>query len=269
MALNLTLSGNSSASFDIPFPDQPSNYLLKNGDRIGNIIQSEGYYQKKYTDACAKFIKPGKEVMDIGSNLGSWVIEQSRKFPSNAFYAFEPQQMTYYQLCANIFLNYRPNVKALRTAVTSDPKIRKMRFIIADHSDNGESRLECENFRKAINFISQTMVPATTIDTLALKNVGFINIDVNGHEEDVIRGGKKTIIACGFPTIGFGCSDKSGYEEIKYPLLELLSEMGYVCIRIEDSTYIACHRVYMTKDANNLIISWEEFLEDNYLAEIS
>jgi FkbM family methyltransferase len=267
MALNLTLSGNSSASFDIPFAEDPSNYLLKNGDRIGNIIQSEGYYQKKYIDICSKFIKPGTEILDIGSNLGGWVIEQSRKFPSNAFYAFEPQQMTYYQLCANIFLNYRQNIKALRTAVSSDPTVRKMRFMIADHSDNGNSRLRCEYSRNPIGWISsQSMVPVTTIDTLELKKVGFINIDTNGHEEDVVRGGEKTIVRCGFPTIGFKCVEDA---DIMYSLIDKLREMGYVSIKIDDSTYIAYHRVHMTKDAGNYIISWEEFLDKNYLEEIS
>ena len=43
-------------------------------------------------------------VLDIGANLGSYVVPIARRFNNISFLCFEPQPHVYQQLCGNLFL---------------------------------------------------------------------------------------------------------------------------------------------------------------------
>jgi FkbM family methyltransferase len=251
MEYQLVSSGISYHNFGLPQRDSCKNYILRKDDGISKEIKQTGYYDKTYTDICEKLIRPNSTVLDIGANLGSWVVEESIRCPSVTFHAFEPQKMTYYQLCGNLFINNCTNVTSHNCALTSDPAKKTMLFCINHPSNNGGSRLECENRRAPIGYINTEWVPTRTLDSLGLSDISFIKIDVEGHEQSVIEGGVETLKRSGWPTIGFECWDEPGYEHIKIPLIKYVRELGYICSKVYPSSYMGIHESNLLKPFEN------------------
>jgi hypothetical protein len=79
-----------------------------------------------------------------------------------------------------------------------------------------------------------------TLDSFGLTNIGFIKIDVEGHEECVLRGAVKTLEANGWPKILFEswperCSDVPA-KEIRKSLFDFLGSLGYKIVQVHCGT---------------------------------
>jgi FkbM family methyltransferase len=245
MSLNLFSYKNFSFDFDLSSKNNFSNYLLCNGDGISRDIQKTGYYDEMYINICSHFIQPNTVVLDIGANLGSWIVEESKLHPTCRFIAFEPQKMTFYQLCGNLFINNCKNTETFPCALTSDSNIKKMLFQIHHPSNNGGSRLKCEAQRAPIHCVEEIMVPSATLDSFNINNISFIKIDVEGHELDVLKGSLETLKNNDYPPIGYECWDDFWAINIKIELQSFLDKLGYVSILIYPSSYLAYHKKHL------------------------
>jgi len=77
--------------------------------------------------------------------------------------------------------------------------------VLSDHDGQGELRYPAGGYMSATiaesnasiaesgRVIKSVVVPMKTLDSFDLTNVGFIKIDVEGHEEAVLHGGLKTL----------------------------------------------------------------------------
>jgi FkbM family methyltransferase len=77
--------------------------------------------------------------------------------------------------------------------------------IISDHEGQGELRYPAGGYMSATiaesnssalesgRLIETVVAPMKTLDSFALTNVGFVKIDVEGHEEAVLHGGLTTL----------------------------------------------------------------------------
>jgi FkbM family methyltransferase len=84
-------------------------------------------------------------------------------------------------------------------------RVRLEEVILSDHEGKGELRYPKNNYGLATvqesnplalstgRVIESITVPMKTLDSFALKDVGFLKIDVEGHEEAVLRGSVATI----------------------------------------------------------------------------
>jgi FkbM family methyltransferase len=132
-----------------------------------------------------KFIVDPKRIcLDVGANLGLFTYFLSRYAPH--VYAFEPNPIP---------------LRILRSVADKNVTVREMALSdqtgIAElvvprgrkgWSNNGASveRAQSENARIV-------KVPSSRIDDLDYKDIGFIKIDVEGHEKSVLDGARETL----------------------------------------------------------------------------
>lgn len=132
----------------------------------------------------------GRVALDVGANIGIWAHEM-RRYASNV-HAFEPN----------------PKLFAMLKAGMATKNVSLHPIALSDCT--GNSQLMVPKGRRGYSNYSATLshgtvhgaeyrttkVPTSRLDDLNICNVGFIKIDVEGHEMEVIRGAVNTIASC-------------------------------------------------------------------------
>ena len=95
----------------------------------------------------------------------------------------------------------------------------------------------------------QSTMHVKTLDSFNITNIGFIKMDVEGHELRVLKGGKETIEKSNYPLILLesGCVNDTDTESVanfkreqRQELFSYLNEMGYVINETEDVNVFLC-----------------------------
>src|SRR5262245_32585545 len=117
--------------------------------------------------------------------------------------AIEAQERIYYALAGNIALNNCFNASALHAAVGAEAG--ELRIPVPDYTAAGSfGSLELRQ-RPSTEYIGQAVsydegdlspVPMITVDGLGLPRLDLIKIDIEGMEEEALKGAEATIEAC-------------------------------------------------------------------------
>jgi len=130
-------------------------------------------------------VDPRRISIDVGANLGLFTYFLSRA--SREVHAFEPNPIPFRILTSVA----DRNVIARQMAITD--RSGDVRLIVPKGrrgwSSNGAGLDRAESGR----FVA-VEVPGRRIDDLGLHGIGFIKIDVEGHEEAVLRGARETLL---------------------------------------------------------------------------
>ena len=158
-------------------------------------------------------------------------------------FAFECSPKSFNYLCANIALNTLDyKVTKFNCALSNETGTTP--YYIRDPNDgggNGISKFEYDNIKNTPHID----VPKNTLDSYNLTNVGFIKIDVEGHEKEVLEGSVETIKNNNYPKILFESWDehqeKNNFPAIKLrqELFDFIKSLGYNIIRIGQDMYLA------------------------------
>jgi FkbM family methyltransferase len=156
---------------------------LKNDTCISDSLRNNVLFEKFLLALVSKIIDPNMNMLDIGSNIGVWSIVYS-SFLKGQIYAFEPQEEIYNCLIKNISLNNCKNIIPYNIGL-SDKKTEYLMNATYDTSQNFGAFRICPDGNLSIN--------VDTGDSLNLSNIGFIKIDVEGHELEALQGLSNTI----------------------------------------------------------------------------
>lgn len=147
--------------------------------------------------AVAKSLRPfQKDVVDGGSNMGSWCIPLARKHSDLHFHMFEVQRFLYHVSCGNLALNHLLNVKANLMGLSSEDKM--IELSVPDYSLQGNyGSFEVQTpFTNSDCVIVHTdlkdQVPVVRLDSLNLSPL-LIKMDLEGMEWAAIQGAHHTI----------------------------------------------------------------------------
>ena len=160
--------------------------------------------------------------VDVGANRGHYAEDLSSL--SLHCHAFEcnPNLATFLR---NEFVQV-PNVTVHDIALSDKSEIAQLTIPIFHHkeSDGGSTLAKTVDFGWA-DKIKKVEVPTATLDSFKLANVGFIKIDVEGHELAVLRGALQTIHR-DRPKMLIECEDRHNLGGIE-KLSNLMSKIGY------------------------------------------
>lgn len=172
-------------------------------------------------------------IFDIGANIGQTSLWIANELKSEQFevFAIEPYPITYQKLLDNIKLNQFKNITPVNIAFGNS----HAELLMDGYSSNSgahrvSSNIQGENFVK---------VPQTTLDDYFKgndKNIGFIKIDVEGFEYNVIKGGEQ-IIKKYFPTMFIEIDNENlkTQNSSALELIQLLKKYGYNSILKSDT----------------------------------
>ncbi len=149
---------------------------------VGRSLDLYGEFSEGEVDLFRQIVQPGHVVIEVGANLGAHTVFFAKTVGrKGAVLAFEPQRIVFQTLCANMALNNIPNA---------------MCFLQAVGSQHGSVLVPGLDYTRENNFGALGLgqydkgepVAVVPLDNFALKRCDFIKIDVEGMEEDVIRG---------------------------------------------------------------------------------
>lgn len=208
--------------------------IFDKSDIISNILRNGDGYEAHLTDISKVLIGDAQDgcVLDIGANLGSYVVPIAKQFPNLRFFAFEPQRIIYYQLCSNIILNSLDNITAIQLGLSDKQDILQTTVPnYATETNIGAFSLDDEvrkNEYECATVGETELMNIVTLDMMGIENIKLIKIDVEGLELNVIKGGLKTIEANNYPPIIFETwTWKSWYQERRAKLYSFIESLGY------------------------------------------
>lgn len=204
-------------------------------DHIGLSLNLEGRYENApllLVEAfIEKYISDSKDLtaLDIGANIGNHSICFAKKF-KNVF-AFEPNPITYELLKINsAYAAEYKNVVPFNFGL-SDME-RRLPFDINPGNIGGSAVIE-GNSRSPNGSIIIDVKALDQLDELKEVSIGLVKIDVEGHELQVLKGAKETILR-EMPAILFEQSAEEIFNGSSL-VIEYLDEMGYEFYEIKNN----------------------------------
>jgi FkbM family methyltransferase len=132
-------------------------------------------------------VDPVRAAVDVGANIGKYALAMSSLVPS--VYAVEPSE-----LAQNIARYFPANVKVYMVAASDHAGIASLQIpILDDHEQVGLASIEPGAV--AVNHRAYRSVAISTsrLDDLVQDAVGFVKIDVEGHELSVLKGSERLL----------------------------------------------------------------------------
>jgi len=208
--------------------------LFDKPDIVSDSIKYNGGFEVAISKIASYILErtEGGVVLDIGANLGAFCLPLAKKFPNIKFNAYEVQRIVYYQLCGNIIINGLDNVYAYEYGISD--KEEELYLELPDYNKEGnigafslDSNTR-ENDYEIQSHGEKEYIITTTLDTLNIKDIKLIKIDVEGMELSVLRGALKTLIKNEYPPIFFEAwTSKQWFQPKREELIGFLEDLGY------------------------------------------
>lgn len=181
------------------------------GYGLGFQLLEKGAYDPQEVETVKQLLRlrrkhagDGVVALDCGANVGVHTLEWARCMEGwGEVLAVEAQERIYYALAGNIALNNCFNARVLHAAVGD--RVGEIAIPVPDYlkpSSFGSLELKV---RENTEFIGQPIDYATgpkqtvrllTIDSLELKRLDFLKLDVEGMELEALAGAADTIQRC-------------------------------------------------------------------------
>lgn len=226
------MDSNNSTIIDSPkisiVNTKNSSYCLIEKDLISNYIKNYGYWELHLIHIYQKIIQPNFVVLDAGANIGYHTVQFSLLANQGTVYAFEPQNFIYNVLVSNITVNQLSHkVKHFKLGLSNDFSSKYMSPIEEQIFSS-----DCVNYggRGLVNNLpldEKDKIDTITIDSLNLKQLDFIKMDIQGSEKKALKGGIKTITNF-LPVIFLENSLKKKNDQ---EILKTLYKIGYISFR--------------------------------------
>ena len=217
--------------------DGDLNYaLFKHNDIVSNAVRAGGY-EKELQELSAKLLEGFTDgiVLDIGANLGSYVVPLAKQHPHLQFEAFEAQRIIYYQLCANTFLNRLSNVYAHNVGISNEMRVTS--YVLPNYAEEtniGAFSIDFDTRAKDYEVKTEGVterMPIINLDSMQYEKVRLIKIDVEGHELQVLQGAEYTLAENGMPPIIFEAWTWK-FPEKRQAVFDHLESLGYEITQI-------------------------------------
>lgn len=160
-------------------------------DQTSDRVARERAYHWQRVVVASRLLPVGTPsfVYDVGAGMGGFSVPLAKLRPKATIYAFEPLRPSFFQLCANLFLNGLSNVYPEHLALGSAPGL--LPLYQPDAGDLASATLR-PYVETAPTVATARVAKLDDLDS-AGASVALIKIQVSGGEGAVIRGAAETI----------------------------------------------------------------------------
>lgn len=220
--------------------------VASENDLIAKHLIAQGEYEPEVVAIASMLIdhNPGC-ILDVGANIGTFVIPLASTFSERQFCAFEVQPKIFDLLQENIRLNRLDNVIAYSYGFASHTE--NMTITVPDYSRElnvGAFSLDKqvrENEYEVLTQGEEVKIHVRPMDACTFPKIGLIKIDVEGMEMEVLAGGLFTLRNNDFPPLIFECwTWKLWFMPRFTALLGAVEQLGYK-IQQFGNNFIAQH----------------------------
>jgi FkbM family methyltransferase len=194
--------------------------ILKNDTCIADCLRTNVLFEKFLLSVMSVFLPKNKNMIDIGANIGIWsVVFRKLLQQHNIIYAFEPQPQIFDCLQKNIILNDINNVQIYNFALSNENTKTFMNASYDISNNFGAFRI-VNNFNMEESLLE---IECKIGDDITFNDIGFVKIDVEGHEYEVLQGLRNTITN----NMPFIFIEIHGDQPNCNETLQILCEYGY------------------------------------------
>jgi FkbM family methyltransferase len=179
----------------VPIDDNSENQILILNDSLSYILPEtnlqyyyeNGLFENGLIEWCKQLCNMDKVFLDIGAHTGTYSISLSNY--SKEVFSFEPQKMTYYALCGSVAISNKNNITCYNVGLGSKEQEGETILNIISNDGGGSSI----NLLNKETVLRQEKITIKTLDSFEIENIGFIKIDVENNELEVLKGAIQTI----------------------------------------------------------------------------
>jgi FkbM family methyltransferase len=156
-------------------------------------LKETGKYQEHIIIWAQKYSKPNSVILDVGANIGTFTVPFAKLHGASCqVFSFEPYEAANDLLEDNVELNDLENVTILKKALSDKDENKTMYTFPA--GDIGAGTLHNPvKFKLESNTVETKTVECIRLDSLNLKNISFIKVDIQEHEFNFLLGAKNTL----------------------------------------------------------------------------
>ncbi len=207
-------------------------FCLVEKDLISNNINTTGVWEPHLYYFYSQFIKADYVVVDGGANIGFHSVQFAKLASEGKVYCFEPQPLIFNVLSTNSLLNGLSNIISQYRLGLGD-KPNNLRMTPLQKQVFNENCINWGGRGLTDGQEGEEIVETITLDSLNLKKLDLIKLDVQGFEYKAFMGGEKTIkkhtpiiFLENYPT-----------SEIDQKVIKLLKNWGYAKYRLLCTQY--------------------------------
>ena len=182
------------------------------------IVDNNNFYEIDLLEKLQLYIKKNAVILDIGANIGNHSVYWAVRSDAKKIYSFEPVEDFFKILKRNVEINRVNNKVKIFNIGLSDQKINGSISHYDPTNIGGTAIKQDLNGNLALDKLDNIKIEEDTID--------FVKIDVEGHELEVLKGAKETLLKYK-PVISLEI-----FSENKTKVHEYLTKLGY---RLETS----------------------------------
>jgi FkbM family methyltransferase len=175
--------------------NRPMSFILPSTNL--SYYYSHGLFESSLMEWAKQFCSKEKVFLDIGAHTGTYSICLAPLVKH--VISFEPQVQTYYALCGSVALSNLYNVTCMNIALGDKTQTGVSKLLIRSEDGGGSSLLPIDG----ATIIGEENVNVETLDSYQLSNIGFIKIDVEFNEINVLKGAVETLKRNNLPTLLF------------------------------------------------------------------
>ena len=154
-----------------------------------NIVKTNNFFEIRFLDYINQNHKNQTGILDIGANIGNHSLFFAKFLNCEMVHSFEPVKSNI-ELIKKNMENFKEKNVVYEIALSN--KHGTMPLYNSQRENSGGFSLH--SYSNGSSFVVKDSVDVITLDYLNLTNISMIKIDVENHENEVLQGGKQTIL---------------------------------------------------------------------------
>ena len=208
---------NDNDNNQIIFLNNLNSYILPQSNI--EYYMNNGLFESRLIEWSKQFCNKNKVMLDIGAHSGTYSIALSNY--TKTIYAFEPQKLTYYALCGSVALSNIRNINCINYGLGSLDQVGIKDLYIVSNDGGGSTVIDIKNTTSTI--LDTEKIEIKILDSFNIDNIGFIKMDVEENELNVLYGSRDTLRKSNYPTILFECNNEKINSEALFDFLKSLT----------------------------------------------